>query len=484
MVHLRILLLALSACLTWQAPSGRHGDGWWLPKHSIERTLHWDDDSWVLSASSMAMQDRILLMPPVADRLAYLWNKKAVDSTDFEVIFTISGSLPSGTQQDGMLAFWLSLEDCASQYNEKAIVERALRDKGQDWKSGLKEQGYSVLTNKPTFKGLALVFLPFDAQRKLRQTIGAVYSDGSKALPEAMDKILEDNRASVVTSNWLPTGAQAAMSSTQASILEPNLGGMLLVKVRVLPDGSIVVSKRDLGVSHIPGSLWSWAPDGNEVKGTFVLQPDGTLSWKEHLNSGRWNLLPGGKLNITLFEANFILRLEGSRAVQEYPEFPTRAIAYLGKDSQEEEPWQQLLSLPSKTLPVPIPPTYLGITGYSGTKAGMQVNLNFFATVNRDPHVVGEAGFSIAQSKEWKEALAEEARFVDRASQREAVERVTKLLMDHVADEELLNQKIRSEIVTLDGRVESLSSEVGTYLAATQVGLLGVKGWMCAVVDL
>ena len=78
---------------------------------------------------------------------------------------------------------------------------------------------------------------------------------------------------------------------------------------------------------------------------------------EEHLNSGRWNLLPGGKLNITLFEANFILRLEGpktgwdgvvlkgwdmgwdgwvsktvrcvcvllgSRAVQEYPEFPTR----------------------------------------------------------------------------------------------------------------------------------------------------------------
>ena len=87
--------------------------------------------------------------------------------------------------------------------------------------------------------------------RPCRQTIGAVYSDGSKALPEAMDKILEDwvgvcfcrlffwgpntwcfsretphtpedNRASVVTSNWLPTGAQAAMSSTQVPILEPN----------------------------------------------------------------------------------------------------------------------------------------------------------------------------------------------------------------------------------------------------------------------
>jgi len=32
---------------------------------------------------------------------------------------------------------------------------------------------------------------------------------------------------------------------------------------------------------------------------------------QDHINSGKWNLLPGGKLNITLFEANFILRLEG-----------------------------------------------------------------------------------------------------------------------------------------------------------------------------
>lgn len=403
----------------------------------------------------MAMQDRILLMPAVADRLAYLWNRKAIESGDFEVVFTISGTLPSGTNQDGLLAFWLSLDDCVRHYDEKAIVEQALRDKGQDWKAGLKEQGYSMLANKPNFRGLALLFLPFDAARKLRQTIAAVYSDGSKPLPDPLEKILEESRTSVVTSNWLPTGSQAVMASTQ-------------VKVRILPDGSVVVSKRDLGTAHIPGSTWSWAPDGGEVKGTFVLQPDGTLSWKDHINSGKWNLLPGGKLNITLFEANFILRLEGSRAVQEFPEFPTRAVAYLGKDVQDEEPWQQLLSLPSKTLPVPVPPTYVGMTGYSGTKSGMEVNLNFFSTVNRDPHVVGEDGFSIAKSKEWKEALAQEARYVDRATQKEAVQRVAQLLAEHVADEELLTQQIRSELNTLDGRVESLSAEAGTYLAATQ----------------
>ena len=62
----------------------------------------------------------------------------------------------------------------------------------------------------------------------------------------------EDNRASVVTSNWLPTGAQAAMSSTQASILEPNLGGVLGEMLLVVfgPAKMHVRSKR--GDSYYP----------------------------------------------------------------------------------------------------------------------------------------------------------------------------------------------------------------------------------------
>ena len=42
--------------------------------------------------------------------------------------------------------------------------------------------------------------------------------------------------------------------------------------------------------------------------------------------------------------------------------------------------------------------------GYSGTKAGIGVNLHHLSTLNHDPHVVGEDGSSIAQAKEWKEA--------------------------------------------------------------------------------
>ncbi|CAE7267594.1 unnamed protein product, partial [Symbiodinium pilosum] len=386
------------------------GDSWVLPSHSFERTLPWhdDDDTWLLSAATMAMQDRVLLMPAVADRHAFLWNKHVLKSTDFEIVFTVSGSLPHrSTQQDGSLAFWLSLDDCTKQFDEKVLMEKVLRDRNNDWRVGMKELGYSENGYRSDFKGVAVVFLPFDQDRKLRQTITALYSDGSKSIPTPLEDVLKDARSTVVTGNWLMSENTA---STQA-------------RWKVHADGSIVVSKRQTGTAHLPGAVWSWAPDGHVVKGTFVLQPDNTLSWKDHPNSGRWNLLPGGKLNITLFEANFVLRIEGNRAVQELPDFPVRAIAYLGGKEVEDEPWHKLASFPAKTLPVPVPNMFYGFTGYSGTKAGMEVNLNYLGAFNHDPHVVGEDGFSIAQSQEWKKALAEEARFIDRVSQREAVER-------------------------------------------------------------
>eukprot|EP00438_Fugacium_kawagutii_P001402 Skav209320 [mRNA] locus=scaffold994:656800:666139:- [translate_table: standard] len=166
--------------------------------------------------------DRILLMPAVADRAAYLWNKKAVASTNFEVVFTISGSLPKGTQQAASAAALVlgrpGSPDLTGEHH-RAIVEQALRDKGQDWcctqwrpKAGLKSQGYSVLANKcgPQHQGCA---------------------------------------TELMTEEWVNATAN---------------------EVRVFPKGNVVISKRDLGVSHIPGSEWSWAPDGNEARRVVI----------------------------------------------------------------------------------------------------------------------------------------------------------------------------------------------------------------------
>eukprot|EP00439_Symbiodinium_sp_Y106_P081692 s2258_g20.t2 len=435
------------------------GDSWILPKHSFERTLPWhdDDETWLLSAASMPMQDFRQTLPIHA----FLWNKKVIQSTDFE---------------DGSLAFWMGTEDCTKSFNEKALVEKVLRDRNMDWRVGLKELGYSENGHRPDFKGIAVIFLPFDRDRKLRQTVAAVFSDGTRPIPTPLEDVLKEAEAAQAeltspSCNFSRTPGQrllcmqsslpVAPDRSQTGCVKVNGGICQLGKssrpksywsqaeVRVHADGSIVVSKRQ-GMAHLAGAVWSWAPDGQEVKGTFVLQPDNTLSWKGHPNSGRWNTCwQGGKLNITLFEANFVLRLEGNRAVQELPDFPVRAIAYLGGQEVEDEPWQKLASFPAKTLAVPVPNMFYGFTGYSGTKFGMEVNLNYLGTFNHDPHVVGEEwrssglsgsptlrrvedGFSIAQSQQWKAALADEARFIDRVSQREAIERLTKLLADHV----------------------------------------------------
>ncbi|OLP81230.1 hypothetical protein AK812_SmicGene38254 [Symbiodinium microadriaticum] len=265
---------------------------------------------------------------------------QVIQSTDFEVVFAISGSLPRNTQQDGSLAFWMGTEDCTKNFNEKALVEKVLRDRNMDWCfSGRLKGG-------PDFKGIAVIFLPFDQDR---QTVAAVFSDGTRPIPTPLEDVLKDSRAKVVTSDWLPDKNTA---STQAQ--------------------SCIFYLTDAQVK--------------------VLRPEILLSSER----------------------------------------------------------------------VPVPNMFYGFTGYSGTKFGMEVNLNYLGTFNHDPHVVGEDGFSIAQSQQWKEALADEARFIDRVSQREAsrglqyhcnngcfkdvwgklvvplaavvqaIERLTKLLGDHV----------------------------------------------------
>ena len=120
--------------------------------------------------ASKSAQDRILLMPAVADRLAYLWNRKAaipvigdpqkkkwksailwvglgfwrccnsvffgssppsqaIESGDFEVVFTISGTLPSGTQQAacfGIRISWKMERFCGDIWWEYSIYDGIL----------------------------------------------------------------------------------------------------------------------------------------------------------------------------------------------------------------------------------------------------------------------------------------------------------------------------------------------------------------------
>jgi len=424
---------------------GKHA--WLLPSHSFERTLSWEDSnsSWMMGSATMAMKDRVLLMPRVADRGALLWSKKAIESSDYELLFTLSGEMPkssSPVEDDKALAFWLSPDGFASAFDEKAVISSAMNSAEKDWKVGMQEAGLTFLSNKPNFRGLAVLFF----KRAERQTIVSAWNNGANSFNTISD-ILKDSSAKIVETDWLHYGTQ--------------------VKVRVQKDGSIAVSKRDFEPGRSPGSVWSWAPDGEKVEGDFSLTPDHKVTWKDQAPAGYWQLLKGGRMNVTINAVSYLLRLEGNHAIQELPATERPGVAFYGGKGVEDVPWQQMASLPPSTIKFEEHNSfYIGFSGYTGTVDPMEVELNTLQTINHDETVVGEVMAEVKE--EWKEALEHEARFVDKASQKEALERLAKLLGEHVAQGEKLGEQFKTDLIALEARLDKLGVDLGNFLAATE----------------
>eukprot|EP00930_Biecheleria_cincta_P004768 TRINITY_DN10569_c2_g1_i1.p1 TRINITY_DN10569_c2_g1~~TRINITY_DN10569_c2_g1_i1.p1 ORF type:complete len:581 (-),score=129.91 TRINITY_DN10569_c2_g1_i1:48-1766(-) len=448
------------ALLLWVVVSAAapHGSGnrasWKLPHHSFERTISHEsaNASWLMGLTTMAYKDRVLLMPPVGDRAALLWSTKAIKSTDFEIVFTLSGD--QNGAKDGSVAFWLSQEDFASGFPEQKIAERSLADAKKDWKVGMQDAGLTFLCNRPNFKGLALVFTPFDGHDQAKQTIVGLWRSATDGPLGNVREIFKEPNAKIATTDWLHFGMQ--------------------LKVQVKKDGSIVVSKRDVEPGRSAGSVWSWAPDGEHVEGDFSLSPDSTVTWQDKkVESGSWSLKRGGKLNVTIKDKSYLLRLEGNMGIQELPDSPKRGVAYYGGKGIEDVAWQQIATWPAKTFPTEDASrtgSFLGFSGYTGSTSGMEVELNSLQTVNYDSSVMGEDDSALFadDSDEWKKALGEEARYVDQSSQTDAVNHLVKLMKDHLAQEEKISKKVRSDLLKMQGRLDKLGAEFSNYLAATE----------------
>lgn len=433
------------------------GPGWRMMHHSFERVLTYDDTlaDWLLSASSMALRDRVQLLPPVRDRHGLFWSKKAVETRDFEVTFTLSatdnGEGKEGPQ-DGFVAFWLGLDHFAGSYQEQVIVQ----EPSKDWHKGLEATGLTFLGNRPTFKGLVVAFVLEDRQHTKaehnRQLAAALWSDGSKPLA-LQDLLTQDTGAQKIEKGWMTSGTQ--------------------VKVRVFPDGHLTGSVMTLDVlKFLPGSLWGWAPDGVDNSGMLSFQADGKVKWNDGEAQGRWEALAGNRLSLTFNGGTYVLRCEGShRAVVEEPQQEPRPAMLLGgKDlGAQEEDWQVVFSFPTGTIPLAAE-FFMGFSGWTGSASYIEVDVHRIETVNFDATTIGEDEADVLKEKEklWMEVLKSEMRFVSQASQAEAVVRLTKLLSEHVDEYDRAGEKIREDLVNMEERLDTLGSDLSTYLAAAQ----------------
>jgi hypothetical protein len=342
--------------------------GWALTHHSFQRTLSYDDrlGDWLASAGTMALRDRLQLLPPVPDRHGLFWNKKAAKTKKFELSFALKvrKHQKESSAEDGMVAFWLGPENFNASYNEQAIVTV------RNWTLGLQEAGLTFISNRPTFRGLAVIFMGVDKAGAARPSISTILCDGKKEM-----KTID-----------LPEEKESQVGSHQTKYLEwreEEVEVKIYVTLGAMITGTMKLSK-----------------DGANIE-IFHLQAEDTSSWEE---------------------------------------------------------------------------VFFGFSGYSGSKSFLEVDMDRVEMRNLDMQTIGEEPVTEQDSlfgdmedvQKWKEVIEAEKRYIDQRSQKEAVERLTKLLSDYVDQYNKIGEKVKSDIIYLDKRIQSLDSQVGLLAGSSK----------------
>lgn len=396
------------------------GTGWTLSRHSFEGTLTYDDNlgDWFSNAATMALRDRVQLLPPVPERHGILWHTRAIETRNFELTFTLSFNHKPDVEAEGAgVALWISPENVSAAYNEQA------------------PPGHN-------YTGLAIVLQGGNAAGSAKRSISAAWNAGKTLFgPTATKGALAKGL------DWLSAGTQ--------------------LKVRVKADGGVIGFVLPTDLSKLAGNVWGWAPDGSSVDRNFTFAAKSKLKWSG--GEGKWTALPGGRLVLEFSGQTHLLHMEGSsRAEADVPFgglYPALILAVPVQDK-----WSEAFRLAPGSIPASQSRFFIGFSGWSGSKSFLEVNLHRLEATNFDARKVGEEEAELlgADAAAWLEVFEQELRFVSQASQKEAVQRLTKLLSDHVDKYTQMGESIKEDIVRMDGRAEKLGYDIATYLAVGQ----------------
>jgi len=342
------------------------GSGWMLAHHSFNTTLTYEDrlGDWLSSAGTMALRDRIQLMPPVADRHGVFWSEKAVQTGDYEVSFDFSVKGPRRTLKDGVFAFWISPDNFTADYDEAKIVEE------RNWTRGLEIANLVFCGNKPTFKGLALVFSGLDQRKTYRPSVTGIWNgDIGKERALYRDFPIDGAASSDIQTKFVDYRRS----------LKP-----IKVKVRVRA-GSLV------------GSM----------------------------------------------------------------------MVYPGND------WIEVFRMPVTVKPG----SYFGFTGLTGsasTDEADEVTITKVSTENFDETMIGEveekedAMLMGEDMDEWMKTLSTEKMLIDQKDQKYAVDKLTKMLKQHVDRYSASGKKAKEDLAILEGRLMILDRNFNELVVKVQ----------------
>jgi len=429
-----------------QGKQGKHkkkGEGWRLMRHSFQRTLSFEDTlgDWLFTAASMPLRDRVNLLPPVADRFGIAFHKRTIDTSDFTASFSLGATgTKSSNAADGYVALWLGNQNYSQAFADGSIVQ----EPDKNWQKGMNSKGLTLLGNKPTFQGLGLAFFEITG----RQSVAAVWNDGSKSV--SMSDFTSGSTSKEL--DWLNKVIQVKLAFTAK--------GVVTAQVAV-HDPTALISD----------TTWSWASDGVKVDSNVKFQKDGTT-----VPEGKWSMLPGNKVQVEFEQKShkkrYTLRLEGPHRAEVIQPVKDPRPAMMrfetGDKSQDVQvTWHDILSLPAGTHMQP--KSYIGMTGYTGKGQFIEVDVHGLDVVNMDSQKVGEQDSSEAVEggldPEWLKLLESEKKFLDQATQGQAVVELTKFLTEHIQHYETVSNKLKSDLGAMEGRVESLGSDMANFVS-------------------
>jgi len=131
---------------------------------------------------------------------------------------------------------------------------------------------------------------------------------------------------------------------------------------------------------------------------------------------------------------------------------------------------EQLFTLPKGTHPHAGDQSFVGFSSWSGSgDAYISLDIKGMEVRNYDLTKAGVEESSLdAVNAEWKKVLEEEKRFLTQASQMQAVQRLTKLLQDHVDQTTKLGATLKTDVASMETRLDSLGAEFGKLVAETE----------------
>eukprot|EP00416_Gambierdiscus_australes_P001447 CAMPEP_0171143722 /NCGR_PEP_ID=MMETSP0766_2-20121228/144762_1 /TAXON_ID=439317 /ORGANISM="Gambierdiscus australes, Strain CAWD 149" /LENGTH=355 /DNA_ID=CAMNT_0011607553 /DNA_START=49 /DNA_END=1116 /DNA_ORIENTATION=- len=249
--------------------------------------------------------------------------------------------------------------------------------------------------------------------------------------------------------------------------------------------------------TYLEETVWVWLHEGPKTAALLAFLANGTVQLNDGVPFGSWTVLGGRRVRLEMPpfpNSVFYFGDDVKSATQEEPIMegsqPTlkfvnvrNASAY-GEQIRTNNVWFDIITLPPGTMPNDGKECFIGFSGWTGSNSSIEVNLQQVNVLNFDTAAMGEEASDVLgrDAGAWLALLAQEYRFIDQASQTEAIERLTKLLADHVESFDQLGEKLRGELITMETRVERLAQNISAYLHMAQAWVLKTQQFDPAVV--